>query len=249
MSTDDDWQAWGERDPYFGVLTHDRFRRAQLTPESLEAFFRIGREELGEILTDCRRHVGELSLRRTLDFGCGVGRLLIPLAQQSESCVGVDISAGMLEEAARNCAKFGCRNVRLVRELGEIPAVEGGFSFVHCYIVLQHIAPRRGLGLLGALLERLEPGGAAALHLTYARSRYAYNFGAQPPVRRVLRELGRPLARLAHRLRGGDPAMPMHPYDLNRVLFLVQQHGMESGGFRLTDHAGNLGAILFLRRP
>lgn len=249
MSTDDDWQAWGERDPYFGVLAHERFRREKLTPQALEAFFGIGRQELAEILADCRRHVGELCMRRTLDFGCGVGRMLIPLAELSQSCVGVDVSDAMRAEAARNCARFGRHNVQLVRSLDEIPAAEGGFSFIHCYIVLQHLDAQRGLRLIDSLLARLERGGAAVLHVTYARSKYAYNLGAQPRGRRMVRNLGRPLARLARRLRGGDPEMKMHSYDLNRVLFLVQQQGIAGGGFRLTDHAGNLGAILFLRRP
>jgi hypothetical protein len=65
MSTDSDWQAWGEKDPYFGVLAHERFRRARLTPGSLEEFFQIGAQEMSEILADCRRHVGEVSTRRS----------------------------------------------------------------------------------------------------------------------------------------------------------------------------------------
>ena len=248
LSTDREWQIWGERDPYFAVLTHDRFRRQRLTPESLDEFFRIGRAELAEILADCRRHVGEFSTRRTLDFGCGVGRLLIPLAEVSESCVGADISDAMRAEALRNCMKFGRENVRLVKTLDELGQDVEPFSFISSYIVLQHIEPRRGLGIIAALLGRLAKGGAAALHVTYARRKYAYNLGAQPPGRRMLRGVGRQLSRLAGRVSGAEPEMRMHPYDLNRVLFLCQQHGVQAGGFRFTDHAANLGALLYLKR-
>jgi SAM-dependent methyltransferase len=248
MSADKEWQAWGERDPYFSVLTHERFRRAQLTPQELAAFFRSGRQEFGEILAECRAQVGEFSLERTLDFGCGTGRLLIPLAEVSGTCVGIDVSDAMRAEAARNCAAFGRSNVQLARSIEEVPPAAGDFSFIHSYIVLQHIAPQRGLRILAALLARLGPGGAAALHLTFARSRYAATLGTQPALRRITRELGRPWRRLVHRLRGDDPKMPMHAYSMNRVLYLLHHHGVRCGAFRFTDHAGHLGAILFVKR-
>src|SRR5262249_19540578 len=126
MSTDEDWQAWGERDPYFGVLAHQRFRCEELTTESVDEFFRIGRKAFEEILADCRKHVGEFSTRRTLEFGCGVGRLLIPLSEISESCVGMDISEAMRTEAARNCSRFNRYNVRLARDLHDTAVEEGG---------------------------------------------------------------------------------------------------------------------------
>ena len=40
----------------------------------------------------------------------------------------------------------------------------------------------------------------------------------------------------------------MSTYDMNRVLFVAQSQGVRSAGLRFTDHAGNLGAMLFLRR-
>ena len=246
MGTDRDWQSWGERDPYFGVLSHERFRRRQLTPEALEDFFRIGRAEMLEILAEARGHFAALTMRRTLDFGCGVGRLLIPLAEVSEQCVGVDVSAAMRAEAASNCARFGRANVVLVADLEDPAAARGGFTFINSYIVLQHIAPRRGLDLIARLLALLESGGCAALHVTFGRGKYTRTLGAQPLGRRIERRLRRPLLRLGRSLAHGDPEMQMNTYDMNRVLYVAQQCGVRSGGLRFTDHAGHLGVILFL---
>jgi 2-polyprenyl-3-methyl-5-hydroxy-6-metoxy-1,4-benzoquinol methylase len=248
VSTDEDWQLWGRRNPYFGVITDERFVRDKLTPESLDEFFRVGKAELCEILADCNRHLGEVTTRRSLDFGCGVGRLLIPLAEVSEYCVGVDVSDAMREETARNCEKFGRTNVRLVRSLEQLAAREEPFTFIHCYIVLQHIDPERGLGIIASLLQRLERGGAAALHVTYARAKYPRNFGALPLDRRIAREIRTTLSRLTRRFGEREPQMQMNSYNMNRVLFLAQQYGVRSGGFRFTNHAGHLGAILFLKR-
>jgi SAM-dependent methyltransferase len=247
MGSDDEWQTWGERDPYFGVLAHERFRRGQLTAAAREEFFASGREDLTAALAGCRTHLGECSLARTLDFGCGVGRVLIPLAQRSQQCVGVDVSEAMRAEAQRNCAAAGCTNVTLVRELGELAAA-GGFTFIHSYIVLQHLEAQRGLRLIQGLLARLDAGGCAALHVTFARRKYAETFGTPPPLRRLLRQFARPLEQLARRLRGREPQMQMSAYDMNRVLFVAHEQGVRNAGLHFTDHAGNLGAMLFLRR-
>ena len=248
MSTDSDWQGWGERDPYFGVIAHEQFRGPRLSPESYDEFFQGGRREFGEIVAGCRRYFGEISTQRTLEFGCGVGRLLIPLSELSELCVGVDISDAMREEAARNCAKFNRHNVRLVRSLEGLGVEQATFTFIHSYIVLQHLDPQRGLGIISGLLERLAKGGCAALHMTYARTKYRSNLGVQPFGRNLMRRIRYPLSRLSRRLRNRDPQMQMNLYDMNRVLFLAQQYGVQSGGFRFTDHTGHLGVILYLKR-
>jgi SAM-dependent methyltransferase len=248
MSTDSDWQVWGERDPYFGVIAHEQFRNARLSPKSYDEFFQDGRREFGEILADCRRYFGEISTQRTLEFGCGVGRMLLPLSEISEACVGVDISDAMREEAARNCAKFNRHNIRLVRSLEDVGADLGTFTFIHSYIVLQHLDPQRGLGVISGLLACLAKGGCAALHMTYARTKYASNLGAQPFGHNLMRRIRYPLSRLSRRIRHRDPQMQMNLYDMNRVLFLAQRFGVQSGGFRFTDHTGHLGVILHLRR-
>ena len=247
MVTDAQWQAWAERDPYFGVLTEERYRSRSLTAESLEEFFRSGRQHVQQTLEDCARHCGALCLRHCLDFGCGVGRLLLPLAGLAEVCVGVDIAPAMLAEAARNCERYHCHNVRLARTLEELPAQER-FTFIHSHIVLQHLEPQRGLGLIRALLERLESGGVAALHVTYAHSKHRRNLGVRPWVSRLNLLVRRPLTRLRRRITRRDPPMQMNVYDMNRVLFLAHEAGVRQAGLKFTDHAGHLGVVLFLRR-
>ena len=131
----------------------------------------------------------------------------------------------MPEEAVRNCVRFGRSNVRLVRTLDDPALEQSRFTFINAYIVLQHINARRGLGIIAALLARLVKGGCAALHVTYARSKYAHNIGAQPLTRRYIKRIRRPLSRLSRYPRGGEPQMQMNAYDMNRLLFLAQRCG------------------------
>jgi SAM-dependent methyltransferase len=68
--------------------------------------------------------------RRALDLGCGIGRMLPPLAQACALAVGVDVSAGMLAEARRRCTGRG--NLLLVRSSGRDLAMfaDGSFDLV-----------------------------------------------------------------------------------------------------------------------
>lgn len=248
VGTDAEWEAWGRQDPYFGVLSHDQFHRHNLTAESLGQFFASGQEELAEIQADCIRYFGEVSMRRSLDFGCGVGRFLIPLAGVSSDCFGVDVSDAMRNEAAVNCARFGRANIDLAKTLEELPRDAHGFSFIHSYIVLQHIDTQRGMRIIASLMELLAKNGTAALHMTFAKQKYAYNLGMQPLHRRAFSDAGRRLSKLRRMISGGEPQMAMNPYNLNRVLFLFQRMGVETGGFRLTNHVGNLGVMFYVRR-
>ena len=78
-------------------------------------------------------HLGiKCAQKSSLDFGCGVGRLIIPFARVFEHVTGVDISPAMLEIAQRNCLEQGIHNVEFVRsddELSRVYEVE-----LTCYI-------------------------------------------------------------------------------------------------------------------
>ncbi len=113
---------------------------------------------------------------------------------------------------------------------------------------LQHIDARRGLDVVAALLERLEKGGCAALHVTYGHIKYERTLGVAPARRSIMRRIRQPFSQLSRRIRGREPKMQMNAYPLNGLLFLAQKYGIHSGGFRYTDHYGHLGLILLLKR-
>src|SRR5580704_8517953 len=93
MFTDAEWEKWGQRDPYFGVLTDNRFRQKRLTADTKAEFFASGARDIDHVFQVCREHIcPDFRPRSALDFGCGVGRLVIPLAALVEHVVGVDVS-------------------------------------------------------------------------------------------------------------------------------------------------------------
>ena len=144
-NTDSEWERWGSSDPYFGVLTNARFRRQNLNQDSINEFFESGAHDIHRVLERCRFHIDpSFSPARALDFGCGVGRLVVPLAKIADHVVGLDVSESMLTEARQNCERYGVGNVTLLKSNDNLSALEGLFDLVHSYIVFQHIPPERG---------------------------------------------------------------------------------------------------------
>lgn len=247
VRSDAAWEKYGEVDPYFGVVSHEKFRSDRLDGSAYEEFFRSGEEHVEAVLRTIREHLDPgFRPERVLDFGCGVGRLLVPLARTGAAAVGVDVSEGMLKEARKNCDAFSLGGVELVRSDDRLSRVEGSFDFVHSYIVFQHVPPRRGVAILRALVERLREGGVGALHFTYARR--------APRVRRTVNWMRRnvPLVNqvvnLAQRRPLLYPLMQMHNYRLDRIFRVLQETGCHHSYVRFTDHGGHLGVMLYFQK-
>jgi len=241
------WERYGRENPYYGVLTSEHYRSSALDAETLAAFFASGEKYLREALGWVQEaYPHGLRRARALDFGCGAARLVIPLAQRFEEVVGVDISPSMLAEAEKNCAERGIRNVRFALTADTSREKLGAFSFVHSYIVFQHIPPADGERLMRDLVDMLEPGGIALLHVTIAR-RSALRRAAQWLQRNFV-----PAAWLINALRGrpwNTPVMQMNSYSLNRIAVMLRQAGIEDFTVRVEEHEGSVGAHLLMRRP
>jgi SAM-dependent methyltransferase len=235
------WEAWGRDDPYYGVLSLDRFRKGEHRAE----FFESGRAFLDWALDRYERHFGAPPSGRALDYGCGVGRLSLPLTDRFETVTGIDISRSMLAEARRNAAAAGCSGATFIE--GDSPAVAPGqFDFVTCYIVLQHVPRRLGLVLLRQMLEKIAPGGGCLIQVTVRRrgsavrrALYTLRF-AVPALRPLLNVLaGRP---------AGDPNVRMEEYPLVKVLDAFARAGLPEVVVTSEDHAGSMAVTLLARK-
>lgn len=226
MGTDQDWQTWGATDPYFGVLSEVSYRTDGMTAAAKQEFFESGEQHIEKIVQSLRIAFGPAIPPRTaLDFGSGVGRLVIPLARRTTHTVGVDISPAMIAEAKKNCAHAGITNVSFFESDDQLSAVTQMHDLVHSHIVLQHIAWPRGRKILHALSDRVAPGGFLAVQilsactapsLVRAAAIARYHFRPANWVRNALRS--RPLF---------EPPMQLHVYDLSVVLDDLAQRGFD----------------------
>lgn len=248
LSTDRAWEEWGRRDPYFGVITCPQFRRGKIDATAREEFFASGNSHVDYLFQVIRQFIDPgFAPRSVLDFGCGVGRLVIPFARLAGEVVGLDVSSAMLAEARANCAELGVGNVDLLLSDDTLSAVDRKFDLVHSFIVFQHIPPERGREIFRHLLDRLAPGGVGAVHFTYSKSIYADWHGVAPPAPPP--PPGAAVAQVVELPPGVDPEMQMNPYDLRELLFLVQNAGVLRFHVDFTDHGGELGVVLYFRKP
>src|SRR5215469_3507293 len=107
-NSDDSWRQYRKNDPYYGLFSADRFRAKNLNEAALKEFFESGETQIDGVLQAARLHVnGGMATDDALDFGCGVGRLVLPLAKRFGGATGVDISSDYRAEAKRNCDRRG----------------------------------------------------------------------------------------------------------------------------------------------
>ncbi len=252
LDTDLAWEEWGKRDPYYGVITNPKFRRAGLTEAAKQEFFDSGRLHADYVLQMIAQYIDpSFQPRSALDFGCGVGRLVVPFAARIAEVVGLDVSESMLEEAARNCKANGVSNVRLLISDDFISSVSQRFDLIHSYIVFQHIPPDRGRLIFRKLLAHLAPGGVGAIHFIYSKAQYSSTNGVAPRVIPAAGAFGISRSKSARTAvaEGADPEMQMNPYHPTEILFLLQAAGILRFHAEFTDHGGELGLFLFFQKP
>lgn len=244
---DDRWTRLGASDPYFAVCTHPRFRRGNMTEAERTEFFVSGEKDVSETFHALERVAPGFRPRLAVDFGCGVGRVAIPIAARSEQVIGADISPTMLAEAVRNASARGVTNVRFIAssdlpaELRKAPA-----DFVHSYIVFQHIPPREGLALASGLLQGLRAGGFGALHFVH-KWRPGWIRRKVSELRRVIAPLNAAL-NVIQRRPLLEPSIPVFAYDESAIRDLLHRNACATLSVIPTDHGGFLGAMHVFRK-
>jgi 2-polyprenyl-3-methyl-5-hydroxy-6-metoxy-1,4-benzoquinol methylase len=195
-----DWEEFARREPYFPVLTNEGVRD--------EAFLETGETDIALLLPAIASLLGrDVPLTSVLDFGCGAGRITIPLARRAVRVVACDVAPSVLEHARNNVGDAGLRNVAFVnaREL------EGRFDFICSLLVFQHIRPAEGYEIVRNLLRLLTPHGVAVLQITMEPSGGGLHRLARMRLKRGVSRA------LSHRLR--IPAwMQVNAYDERVVI-------------------------------
>jgi len=105
--------------------------------ESDEQFEASGEQSVGHILADIQHLLPTPTT--VLEIGCGIGRMLRPLARRFASVYGVDVSGEMIDRARERLADLGNVNVWLT-DGGTLEPVESStVDLVISYLVFQHI--------------------------------------------------------------------------------------------------------------
>lgn len=241
------FDAFAAREPYFAVLTAPRFLRANLTPEHEREFFASGEDLVNWMFGVIEAGLSpKFAPMTTLEYGCGIGRLALPLARRPGSVTAVDRSPVMLDLARKEAARRGVDHIAF-QTPDELFATPRKFDLVVCYHVLQRVPPSEGRALLRQLIDLISPSGVGVFQ-------WPYRTGESGLVNatRWARERVPGANAVVNRMRGkssDEPFIPTHTYGLDTML-----PAFDAAGFRAThvvfEHQQNLGyAIVLAQKP
>jgi SAM-dependent methyltransferase len=147
---------------------HDLYR-AQLQGNYFEKVFHTNRiATLLDLITD------ELDVApgvRALDVGCNTGPMLIPLRRRGYDVVGIDISPGDVQQAARYLSERHLPSSRLsVADGTRLPFRDHSFEFILLVDILEHTdTPER---IVSEVQRLLVPGGTVIATVPWAYHPY-----------------------------------------------------------------------------
>jgi 2-polyprenyl-3-methyl-5-hydroxy-6-metoxy-1,4-benzoquinol methylase len=239
------WEAIAQQAPYFRILSNDGLLHVESSNVSTDEFWESGEEDVAAILLVAASILGHgVSLVSCLDFGCGVGRLTLPLARRAGNVVACDIAPTMLAHARHHADAAGLRNVAFVATDDLITLRDGEFSFVCSLLVLQYIPHSFGYGIIRNVLRLLAPDGVAMLQILLA------------PPHEAMRQLVR-MSRASSRRGSKSPqrrkepdshGMQTYRYDAD-----VVKRDVEAAGARLlaslpTRHGDTTSSVLVIQK-
>jgi SAM-dependent methyltransferase len=173
------WEDYATSDPMWAVLSDPSKRGRRWT---LKSFFQTGAREISLLMHDLQRFGISPARERALDFGCGVGRLTLPLSSHFRHVMGVDVSPTMIEHARRLNPRADRVSyvVNDASDLRQFPS--NGFDFIYSNIVLQHVPPELALSYVHEFFRLLAPGGLTVFQLPSHARPLPETFSAPVPM-------------------------------------------------------------------
>lgn len=158
------WSTYGQNDPYWSVLTDERFRASNLNDsEILREFYSSGVSDLNYLKSILARSGLELDSRmQVAEYGCGVGRLTSHLAREVKKIFAYDISIPHLNAAKEYLNNHNINNIDYIhvesrKDLERLNDIDLFVSI----IVLQHNPPPLIIDILKMAFRGLRNGGIA----------------------------------------------------------------------------------------
>ena len=172
-----EWQAWGGKDPLFGVIPQPGKERDGAHPWTDEEFYETGRKDWSEFRERWERY--GLDRESCLDIGCGAGRLTRSIAEDFKMVHGVDVAEGMIAYARERVGG----NVQLhVTDGVTLPLADASLTAVFSVIVFLHFdRAEHAADYFREIARVLRPGGTIMIQLPL----HAWPSNLKPVVRKA----------------------------------------------------------------
>jgi 2-polyprenyl-3-methyl-5-hydroxy-6-metoxy-1,4-benzoquinol methylase len=179
------WRQLGAERPHWSVTGKDEFLPERISENQI-AFEASGRADLDLLLAVLlRNRLPAERFTHVCDFGCGVGRVSLPLAGRFPRITACDVSEEHLGHGRAIAARRGLGNISFT--LVESPdfGMTEPFDLWFSYLVLQHNPPPIMVTILRRMFALLAPGGVALFQLPTYIMGYRFNcaeYLRSPPV-------------------------------------------------------------------
>lgn len=165
---------------YWSVLSSDNYQDKKPEPSEIKKFLSTGVYDVDRIKRICKIVDFNFdSCKEFLDYGCGVGRVVVNLPENIKKVNCVDFSTAHLEETFKNLKyKSNFNNIYskfLINSYSDLVKLPNNQDIIHSFIVLQHNTPPIIERIIGTLLRRLSFNGLAILHVPIAKNNYSFN--------------------------------------------------------------------------
>lgn len=172
------WARLGQEAPHWSVLTQDQFRPEHIA-RTRAAFYASGERDRALVSDMLGRHgLSAADLPRLVEFGCGVGRASVALAQDFTEVVACDISPSHLALGRRAASEAGRGNIAWFHSTAERPMPGGRHDLWFSRLVLQHNPPPVIAWVLATAFGRLAPGGVAMFQVPTHQEGYSFDLDA-----------------------------------------------------------------------
>ncbi|WP_203074100.1 class I SAM-dependent methyltransferase [Falsiroseomonas ponticola] len=172
------WTRLGQERPFFSILPERRFS-PDFAARNAEAFQKTGRDEI-EVL---KRRLTALEIDpadhpEAVEYGCGVGRVTVPLSVLFRKVTGFDISQphiDLAQQAVRGAGRKGV-SLSVVKDIRALDVPQHDFFYTR--MVLHRNPPPLQAQILRRCLGRMRVGGIAVFQLLTHLEGYTYDTAA-----------------------------------------------------------------------
>lgn len=208
--TQSEWKRFGEKEPYWSVVTHDEFKTENIDQKGLKKFYMQGLPQTARIVStvvrnDMVKDIEALKNLEILEIGCGCGRVTKHLAGYFRKVVAADISCGNLGIARQSISNSNVE-FHLVTGMNDYDRMPQS-DVVYSYLVLQHNCPPVIEYMIESMMRCVKKQGIVIFQVPTYRRNYGFDYESY--------------MKAAH-----DPqAMEMHVLTQRRIFELAYAHG------------------------
>lgn len=161
LASNSEWEAWGRRDPLWGVASWAGREKGGTNPWTDEEFYALGAD--WNDFNNAWRGFGARLDSSVLEIGCGAGRITQMLAKEFGTVIASDISADVLDYAK---ARVRDKNISWVQSNGlDLPTPPESVDAVFSCHVLQHLPDVAAqLAIFRDIYRVLTTGGSFFVH-------------------------------------------------------------------------------------